>query len=1097
MDTPRQPIGFDPADLSSANLPFLESLYDAWRADPSSVDAEWHAAFTALDAEEAAERSTASPAGALKPSFQPASLFNPPSAASDAGPHGAGATVLPTHVSRPELVAERMPLLRSLLLFNDLPDAELALVAEVCSSVTLIPDQVLFRAGDLGDGLFIITAGTMRVERGGQTIALLQRGEVVGELAIMDSLPRSADAIADSTAELLKLPSGALDELLNKHGALARNLFHVVTRRLRETNARQERVDHLIRAYRVRGHTIAELDPLGRGRKTHPELELGFHGLSEDDLDLPFSSRTLHDAKVMTLRRIIQRLRNTYCKHIGVQFMHIDDLHMQRWLQARMEDTENHRALTRDAQVRILTRLIEAELFETFIHKKYLGAKRFSLEGGESLLPLFDLAIEEAALHGVDNVIVGMAHRGRLNVLANILGKNPEQIFEEFEDADAMQHIGRGDVKYHLGFNSYYKTAAGKDVLLSMTFNPSHLEFVTPVVQGRVRGKQERVQDIERRSVLPLVVHGDSAFAGQGVVQESLNMSQLPGYAVGGTVHVIVNNQVGFTTPPESYRSGHYATDVAKMLEIPIFHVNGEHPDAVAQVIKVAMDFRERFKRDVVIDMYCFRRHGHNEGDEPRFTQPLMYKWVDKQPTVRASYTRNVLELGAITEDEVREIETACYRRLEEGLTRARDETLPPADPLAIDHRGNWDNYHGGYLRLAKPADTTVPVERLSELLGAMTQAPKGFALNSKLRRLIKQRGEMAAGERALDWGAGEALAFASLVTEGHPVRLSGQDAGRGTFSHRHAVWHDQKDGSLCVPLDRLAPDQARFQVWDSPLSETSVLGFDFGYSLEWPDALTVWEAQFGDFANGAQVIIDQFISSSEDKWERLSGLVMLLPHGFEGQGPEHSSARLERFLTLAAEDNIQVVNLTTPAQLFHCLRRQLKREVRKPLVVMTPKSLLRHPKAVSTLEELATTGFQEVIPDPEVAPADCKRVLLCSGKIYYELLAERDKRGAMDHAIVRVEQLYPMAHDALEATLGAYPEGTEVRWVQEEPVNMGAWVFMRFRLGGRIFGKYPFRRVTRPESASPATGSKASHVVEQSHVIDYAFDDHPILCQA
>ncbi|HAN30725.1 MAG TPA: 2-oxoglutarate dehydrogenase E1 component [Myxococcales bacterium] len=1074
-------VEIDITDLSAANLAFVEALYSQWLVEPTSVDTNWQALFE----KEAGE------ATQLGPSFTPRSLFNPAG-----GGDGAPRRVLPTTISDPELVAKRVPLLRELVLFHDLPQAAIALVAEVCSEVVMQANETLFRTGDLGDGLYIIINGSMRVERGGRVIASLGRGEVVGELAIMDQLPRSADAIADTSCSLLKLASGVLDELLDRHGALARNLFRVVTKRLRKTNARQERVDHLIRAYRVRGHTIAELDPLGRGRKTHPELELSFHGLSEDVLDLPFSSRTLHDAKVMTLRRIIQRLHNTYCQHIGVQFMHIDDLHVQRWLQARMEDNENRQQLSRDAQIRILTRLIEAELFETFIHKKFLGAKRFSLEGGESLLPLLDMAIEEASKYGIDHICIGMAHRGRLNVLANIMGKNPEQIFEEFEDAHASEYIGRGDVKYHLGFNSIYQTSTGEDVHLSMSFNPSHLEFVTPVVQGRVRGKQDRLGDVERGRVLPLVVHGDSAFAGQGVVQEALNMSQLPGYAVGGTVHVIINNQVGFTTPPESYRSGPYATDIAKMLEIPIFHVNGEHPDAVAQAIEVAMEFRERFKRDVVIDMYCFRRHGHNEGDEPRFTQPLMYRWVDQQPTVRASYTRNVLELGAVTNAEVKKLEDACYQRLEEGLSRARDASSGYTNPLALDHRGNWDNYHGSYERFAGFVDTAVAKEELSSLIRAFSTPPDGFTLNSKLRRLMKQRLEMAEGSRVLDWGTGEALAFATLVQQGYPIRVSGQDSARGTFSHRHAVWHDQKDGSLYVPLDRIDANQARFQVWDSPLSENGVLGFDYGYSLEWPDALTIWEAQFGDFANGAQVIIDQFISSCEDKWERLSGLVMMLPHGFEGQGPEHSSARLERFLTLAAEDNLQVCNLTTPAQLFHCLRKQMLSKVRKPLILMTPKSLLRHPKAVSSLQDLSEGHFQPVIGDPLVDMSTCKRVLLCTGKIYYELLQARQEKDAMDHAIVRLEQLYPMCEDALEQALSDLPEGSEVRWVQEEPVNMGAWVFLRFRLGWRVFGKYPFRFVTRPESASPATGSKASHIIEQKQIIAAAFEELPIHCK-
>ena len=1081
-----------PNQLSTESVPFVEALYAAWQRDPSAVSADWQAYFAALDAETPGPRNGQVRLG---PSFATPSVFNPPGAAASGAAQASRSGAAPTP-SNPAAVARRRPFLEKLQLFRDLPSTELDLVADIATEVEVPAGAVLFRAGDAGDGLYIVVSGRMRVERGGQEIAVLGRGEVVGELAIMDHQPRSADAVALEQAVLLKLHSTALDELLDRHGALARNLFHVVTRRLRESNARQERVDQLVRAYRVRGHAIADLDPLGRGRKHHPELELSYYGLSEDDLDLPFSSRTIHGAKVLTLRRIMQRLHNTYCKHIGVQYMHIDDLQVQAWLQSRMEDTENHRVLSADEQRRILRKLTEAELFETFIHKKYLGAKRFSLEGAESLLPLVDLAIEEAARHGVHHVVIGMAHRGRLNVLSNILGKKPEQIFEEFEDKDPHAFIGRGDVKYHAGFDSVRKTETGRDMHLSLAFNPSHLEFVTPVVQGRVRGKQERHNDADRSGVLGLVIHGDAAFAGQGVVQESLNMSQLTGYTTGGTIHVIVNNQVGFTTPPESSRSSAYATDVAKMLEIPVFHVNGEHPDAVAQAIQVAMEFRTRFKRDVVIDMYCYRRHGHNEGDEPRFTQPVMYQWVDRQRTVRENYVKNVLELGQLSAAEVEQIAEECKDRLETGLSRARDEQNGSSRSFdfSLELDAIWKHYHGGYWRLAEATPTGVDKARLVRLLGQITEVPAGFAINAKLKRIVGQRAEMAAGDKPLDWGAGEALAFASLVEDGIPVRLSGQDAGRGTFAHRHSVWHDQKTGEAYIPLDKVNP-KTRFRVFDSPLSECSVLGFDYGYSLEWPDALVIWEAQFGDFANGAQVIIDQFLTSSEDKWNRLTGLVLLLPHGFEGQGPEHSSARLERFLNLAAEDNIQVMNLTTPAQLFHALRQQQVRKLRKPLVIMTPKSLLRHPQAVSTLDDLAEGRFQPVIDDTAVDPKAVRRVLLCSGKVYYDLLAEREARGATDHAIVRLEQLYPIADDELGAILDRYPNADEARWVQEEPVNMGAWVFVRFRFGGKICGRMRLTRVTRPESASPATGSKASHEIEQRHVVEGAFSDNPIAC--
>ncbi len=1112
MPTPPDPVATTPSagpigPLSPESLGFVESLYEQWQRDPGSVGADWHAYFAALDAATPGPRNGSVQLG---PSFAAPSLFHAPAGGSLRRLSAAEAAVATPKLRFPEKARQRVPYLEKLQLFQRLRANEMELVADIATDVEVARGEALFRAGDPGDGMYVIVHGRMRVVRNTVEIATLGPGEVVGELAIMDQLPRSADAIALEDTSLLKLPSSALDDLLDRHGALARNLFHVVTKRLRESNARQERVDQLVRAFRVRGHAIAELDPLGRGRKQHPELEIGHYGLSEDDLDQPFSSRTMPGAPVLTLRRIVQRLHNTYCRHVGVQYMHIDDLQVQAWLQQRMEDSENRRVLSAAEQRRILRKLTEAELFETFIHKKYLGAKRFSLEGGESLLPLLDLAIEEAAAHGADHIVIGMAHRGRLNVLANILGKRPEQIFEEFEDKDPHAFIGGGDVKYHAGFDSLRQTESGTLVHLSLAFNPSHLEFVGPVVQGRVRGKQERHGDSSRDGVLGIVIHGDAAFAGQGVVQESLNMSQLPGYSTGGTLHIIVNNQVGFTTPPESSRSSAYATDVAKMLEIPIFHVNGEHPDAVAQTVQVALEFRARFHRDVVIDMYCYRRYGHNEGDEPRFTQPVMYQWVDRQPTVRESFVKNLLPLGHIDAEEAKLIENECRSRLEasHSRTRALGDTSPEgsAMPLSLGRPGArgqrqveldriWSRYHGGYWRLAEEPDTRLPEAVLQQLLTATTRVPEDLQINKKLERILQQRVEMAEGRRPLDWAAGEALAFATLVTEGTLVRLSGQDAGRGTFAHRHAVWHDQRDGRPYVALDHLSPDQARFCVYDSPLSECGVLAFDYGYSLEWPDALTIWEAQFGDFVNGAQVIIDQFLTSGEDKWGRLSGLVLLLPHGFEGQGPEHSSARLERFLTLASEDNTFVMNLTTPAQIYHALRRQQRSALRKPLVIMTPKSLLRSPAAVSTLQDLASGQFQPVIDDAEVDPVAVRRVLLCTGKVYYDLHAERARRGAMDHAIVRIEQLYPVADDELKAALNRYPNANEARWVQEEPVNMGAFVFMRFRLGGKLMGQLNMTRVTRPESSSPATGSKASHEIEQRHVVEGAFSDHPIAC--
>ena len=1050
--------------LSVANLSFVEQLYERWCADQNAVTPAWRQWFEAVETAE----------GDVPP--MPVHEVSP--AAREAPPKLDDAAL-----------AERLPLLKSVSLFRDLPHPGLVMVASAAVEKRYQPGEYLLRTGEAGDGLYIIIEGNVRIERGSEVIAVLSPGEVVGELAFMDKQPRSADAIAHTRCRLLKIHADALDDLLDRHTELARGLFHVVTRRLREANARQERVDQLVRAYRVRGHAIAELDPLGRRPKSHPELELEFYGLTDGDLDIPFSSRTMHGAHMLTLRRIIQRLHNTYCGHIGAQFMHIDDLGVQRWLQQRMEDAENVRQMPREEQLRILTRLTEAELFESFIHKKYLGAKRFSLEGGESLIPLLDMAIEEASANGVRHMVIGMAHRGRLNVLSNIMGKTPAEIFLEFEDRDGEAKIGRGDVKYHMGFSSIRRTAAGADVSLSLTFNPSHLEFVTPVVQGQVRAGQDRLGDDTRKRVLGVVIHGDASFAGQGVVQESLNLSGLNGYRTGGTLHIIVNNQVGFTTDPRDSRSSQYCTDVAKMLEIPILHVNGENPAAVAQVIKVALEFRRRFGRDVVIDMYCYRRHGHNEGDEPRFTQPLMYHWVDRQPTVRESYVENLVALGDVSRSDAERIAADCRARLEADLARVRGlgKAKGPQTPMA----SIWHGYQGGSDLDAAEVSTSIDAERLRYLIDRLGVVPEGFVIHPKLRRLLDQRRAMVAGEENLDWGTAEALAFASLLVEGTRLRISGQDSQRGTFSHRHAVLHNMENGDSWTPLQHIEPGQGVFEVFNSPLSEAAVLGFDYGYSLVWPDGMTIWEAQFGDFANGAQVIIDQFISSCEDKWERLSGLVMMLPHGMEGQGPEHSSARLERFLTLASEDNFFVCNLTTPAQLFHGLRRHMRRRIRKPMVLLTPKWLLRLAEASSAISELTDGRFHKVLPDVgERDPAAVRRVLLCSGKVYYELAAARAERQADDIAIVRMEQLYPLPEAELQQALAPYPDGTEVRWVQDEPVNMGAWVFLRFRLGGRLFDRLPFRRVTRPESASPATGSAASHRLEQSRLLEGAFSD-------
>ncbi|MCA9117641.1 MAG: 2-oxoglutarate dehydrogenase E1 component, partial [Planctomycetaceae bacterium] len=688
-------------------------------------------------------------------------------------------------------------------------------------------------------------------------------------------------------------------------------------------SARQERVDQLVRNFRVRGHNAANVDPLQRPRPWPAELDASFYGFTKEDLDRPFSTSALGGPSTLTLRQIQKRLKNTYCRSIGVQFMHIDDLSVRQWLQDRMETTENRIALTRQEQLRILTRLTDAAVFEEFLQKKFVGAKSFSLEGGETLIPLLEMAIERAGADGVTEVVFGMAHRGRLNVLANIMGKRPADVFREFEDKDPHLHRGRGDVKYHLGYSSDRKIATGDTVHLSLCFNPSHLEFVNPVALGRMRARQDRFQDSERKQGLVILIHGDAAFAGEGVVQETLNMSELPGYTVGGTVHVIVNNQVGFTTLPEEGRSSVYATDVAKLLQIPVFHVNGEDPEAVAQVVHLALDFRRTFQRDVVIDMYCYRRRGHNEGDEPSFTQPVLYRAIRDRESVRAGYLEHLLLMGGLTTDEADTIEAESRDYLERELEEARsDDYRSKYEAFA----GIWQGYTYGAEKDTPDVETGVPLSQLSELLAKQTTTPESFHPYEKVVRILAARRKMAAGKRPLDWAAGEALAFGTLAAEGHRIRLTGQDAGRGTFSQRHAVLHDFVDGHTWVPLQHLSDDQGPVEIHNSPLSEAGVLGFDYGYSLDCPDGLVLWEAQFGDFVNAAQVIIDQFLSSAEDKWNRLSGLVLLLPHGFEGQGPEHSSARLERFLTLAAEDNMQIAQPTTPANYFHLLRRQVVR---------------------------------------------------------------------------------------------------------------------------------------------------------------------------
>ncbi len=851
----------------------------------------------------------------------------------------------------------------------------------------------------------------------------------------------------------------------------------------------QGRVYQLLNAYRVRGHLFAHLDPLGNPPEAAPELELSNFGLGKEDLDRTFPTVGMAGLpERATLRQIIAHLSETYCGSIGVEFTHIEEPEMRTWLQDNMESTRNRCSLDHAEVLRVLAKLTDAESLEQFIQTNYgQGTKRFSLEGAESMIAMLDLLIESSSAQGVQEIVIGMAHRGRLNVLANIMAKNVREIFAQFDDKHPDRFLGAGDVKYHLGYSTDKVTSNGKRVHLSLAFNPSHLEWVDPVVEGRVRAKQDRGK---RQGVMPLLIHGDASFMGQGVVAETLNLAGLEGYSTGGTVHLVVNNQIGFTTIPQDARSTRYSTDITRMMKVPVFHVNGEDPEAVIQVTRLAIEFRQRFGKDVVIDMYCYRRYGHNEGDEPRFTQPLMYALIDRKPTVRQVYVSRLVESGRLTQEEADTIEQSRKVQLEQGLADARKgDYLQPPSAMG----GVWTPYVGGPDQKIPEVATGVAKETLVSLLETITIVPPGFHANPKILKILEQRRVRALEQDTVFWETAEALAFASLLYEGTPIRLSGQDSRRGTFSHRHAVLYDTETGEPYTPLGHLGHLKAgagKFEVWDSPLSESGVLGFEYGYSLDRPECLVIWEAQFGDFANSGQVIIDQFLASAEDKWLRLSGLVLLLPHGYEGAGPEHSSARIERFLQMAAEDNFQVCNPSTPAQFFHLLRRQVLRPWRKPLIVMTPKSLLRRSDAVSSFGELATGEFHRVLPDDSEADAKTiKRILLTSGKVYYDLAKARKERGRKDVAIVRLEQYYPLSRAVVDA-LSAYPEGTPVVWVQEEPRNMGAWYFLNANLPEHLHARHPVTVVSRPESASPATGSHSSHELEQRILIDEAFAD-------
>ncbi len=855
---------------------------------------------------------------------------------------------------------------------------------------------------------------------------------------------------------------------------------------------RHARVLRLIHAYRARGHRVAQSDPLGGQSTYFPELDPAHYGFGNENLDEPYVAGDLPGGSVQTLRQILTRLGKTYCGPIGVEYTHVQDPGRKAWLRELMEESQNHPNLTDDERRVILKKLVDAELFCNFLHTKFLGQKRFSLEGGESLIPLLDHIVESAPAFGIREIVLGMAHRGRLNVLANILGKSYESIFSEFEDSpDVDAPFGSGDVKYHKGFSSDRHVATGERVHLTLTSNPSHLEAVDPVVEGRAKAKQVRAGDADGETIVPVIIHGDAAFAGQGMVAETLNLSQLAGYCTGGTIHIIINNQIGYTTTPAEARSTLYCSDVAKMIQVPIFHVNGDHPEAVIHVTKLAMAYRQRFGDDVVIDLVCYRRHGHNESDEPAFTQPRLYRKIRDKKSVKTLYLEKLVAGGRISREEANQIEEQQRAALKEALEGI--QSRPPGPDEPYEPRGPWTGF--SRIRPEEEVETAVPIERLAEIATGVSRVPGYFNVHKKLQLVLDARGKSISGDAGIDWGMGEALAFGSLLLEGTPVRLSGQDTSRGTFSHRHAVLVDQESGEEYAPLDHLSDTQARFEVYDSLLSEAAVLGFEYGYSLADPSTLVLWEAQFGDFVNGAQVIIDQFITSAHVKWGRMSGLVMLLPHGYEGQGPEHSSARIERFLQTCAEDSMQIVNCTSSSQFFHVLRRQMRRSYRAPLVIFTPKSLLRHPKMMSRVDEFTNGYFREVIDDPIAAqrPGDVRRVIACCGKVYFDLVEERAKRfSGREHevAIVRIEQLYPWPEARLSEIIGRYASVDRRIWCQEEPRNMGAWTFIRDRLQSIIGEKDQFAYVGRSESASPAAGSPRIHRAQLQAFLNDAFAD-------
>jgi 2-oxoglutarate dehydrogenase E1 component len=897
-----------------------------------------------------------------------------------------------------------------------------------------------------------------------------------------DQLPRVSEA------QSTDLPHSVIQEQFLQIGKNKFRSMPVSTGQAASSDHEQKQINvlQLINAYRVRGHQHATLDPLGlQKREKVADLDIGYHQLTGADLDTKFNVGSLFfNKESLKLSEIISELEKTYCESIGYEFMHIVDTQEKAWLQQRVESVRSHPEYSQETRESLLERLTAAEGLEKYLASRYPGAKRFGLEGAESLIPMVNELIQRSGALGAKEVVIGMAHRGRLNVLVNTLGKNPKDLFDEFEGKKLVNTSG--DVKYHQGFSSNVITAGG-EVHIALSFNPSHLEIVSPVVEGSVRARQDRRKDTSGKTVVPISIHGDAAFAGQGVVMETFQMSQTRAYRTGGTVHIVINNQVGFTTNrQEDSRSTEYATDVAKIIQAPIFHVNGDDPEAVLFVTQLALDYRYEFGRDVVIDMVCYRRRGHNETDEPSGTQPLMYSVISKLKTTRTLYSERLVGESVVTQEKSDQMVIENREDLDNARHVAKSLVLESQTGSFVD----WKPYIG--VEWTDAGDTTYPLSQLQSIAKKLTSVPDGVVIQRQVQKIYQDRDKMTAGALPLNWGYAEILAFATLLEQGYPIRITGQDSGRGTFSHRHAVIHSQKDGSTYIPLKHLSEDQPTLDLYDSYLSEEAVLAFEYGYASTSPKGLVIWEAQFGDFANGAQVVIDQFITSGEHKWGRLCGLTMLLPHGYEGQGPEHSSARLERFLQLCAEYNIQVCVPTTPSQIFHIIRRQAIRPMRRPLIIMSPKSLLRHKQAISTLEDLAEGSFKTVLPESsETVTADSvKRIVLCSGKVYFDLINRREELQKDDVAVIRLEQLYPFPYADLESELEQYKNVESLVWCQEEPKNQGAWHANRHRMNRVLEKLYPelkIRFAGRISSAAPAAGYMSIHVEEQEALVNDA----------